>query len=305
VMFDRIIKVIFFGNYFIGILAIALSIESCIQLRLPFNSIAYYGLLFSATVMYYSYAYRGAAASAITTNTRTEWYTRHHRFAQWNLGMSFLVCLVLGTYLITKYHSAVGVLPLEYWLIIGMAGIAGLLYYGLVPPFLHRLNLRNTGWLKAFVIGFVWACCVNLLPLVMLKIEGAAYTVDPVFIVWLFIKNWMFCTVNAIMFDMKDYDEDANKQLKTFVVQFGIRRTIFYVLFPLLLAGVLALAIFVHFMHFGLIPFLINLLPYLLLLVVAYSMHTRKNILFYLIVIDGMLLVKALCGMIAMQFIVR
>ena len=303
-MLGRFIKVIFFGNYFIGVLAIALSVETCIQLRLPFTSLAYYGLLFSATVTYYSYAYRGAAISSHTANTRTDWYKKHWLFARWNLRLSSLASLAFGIYLTIRYYPGILRLPIGYWLIICLALITGLLYYGLVPPGLRGFNLRNTGWLKAFVIGFVWACCVNLLPLVMLKIEKVGYSLDSVFIVWLFIKNWMFCTVNAIMFDMKDYAEDANRQLKTFVVQFGIRKTIFYVLFPLLLTGVLALAIFVHFMHFGLAPFLINLLPYLLLLLVAYSMHKRKNILFYLIVIDGMLLVKALCGMIAMHFVI-
>jgi hypothetical protein len=32
-------------------------------------------------------------------------------------------------------------------------------------------------------------------------------------------------------------------------------------------------------------------------------MHRRKNILYYLIVIDGALLVKAVCGILAMQFV--
>lgn len=106
----------------------------------------------------------------------------------------------------------------------------------------------------------------------------------------------MFCTVNAIMFDMKDYADDANKQLKTFVVRFGLRKTIFFVLIPILLVGLVSFLVFASYRHFGLVPVLFNLLPFLCLLVVAYSLHQRRNILYYLIVIDGLLLVKALCG---------
>ena len=41
----------------------------------------------------------------------------------------------------------------------------------------------------------------------------AAANVDYILLWWLFIKNFMFCTVNAIMFDIKDYAHDSNKQL--------------------------------------------------------------------------------------------
>lgn len=110
----------------------------------------------------------------------------------------------------------------------------------------------------------------------------------------------MFCTVNAIMFDMKDYAIDSNRQLKTFVVQIGLKKTIFYVLLPLLLLGMLSLSVFAYTMHFSLVRYLINLIPFVLTALVAYSMNKRKNIFFYLIVIDGLILVKALCGIIAM-----
>jgi hypothetical protein len=67
-------------------------------------------------------------------------------------------------------------LPISYWIAILIIITAGGLYYGLLPSSFLKFNLRNTGWLKAFVIGFVWACCANVLPLIMLKIEtGVGY----------------------------------------------------------------------------------------------------------------------------------
>jgi hypothetical protein len=47
-MVAKVVRFIFFGNYFIGLLAIALTIEATLQLRLPFNSLAYYALIFCA-----------------------------------------------------------------------------------------------------------------------------------------------------------------------------------------------------------------------------------------------------------------
>lgn len=299
----KLIKYIFFGNFFIGVLAIALSIETCYQLRLHINSTFYYLFLFFGTVMYYSYAYSAPVNNINSTNERTKWYSKHQLFAKWNLLISGMASVSLALFLILKNYNSIINLPVNYWLIILLEAIAGLLYYGLTPKSLFRLKLRNIGWLKPFVIGFEWATCVSLLPLVMLKIEQDSNITSTVLIGWLFIKNWMFCTVNAIMFDMKDYAEDANRRLNTFVVRLGLRKTIFFVIIPLLLIGVSALATFFYARDMGLIAFSINLLPFILLITIAYSMHRRKNILFYLVVIDGVLLIKAICGIVGMQFV--
>ena len=300
-MRDKIIQFIFFANYFIGILAIALSLEAVIQLQLPFNSIIYYLLLFCATVFYYTYAYTIPATHKIPDNPRTEWYRNHRQFIK--RSQLVLLCVSIGTciYILANNYKNILRLPLPYWFIIFIIPVSAFLYYGLQPQSFLKLNLRNTGWIKAFVIGFVWACCVNLLQLVFLKIEEVHFTAEPVLVLWLFIKNWMFCTVNAIMFDMKDYADDANRQLKTFVVRMGLRKTIFLILIPLLLIGLISMTAFAYAQHFGMKRFLFNLIPFTCFLIVAYSLQKRKSILFYLVVIDGLLFIKALCGIAGMQ----
>lgn len=253
--------------------------------------------------MYYTYAYSGITNANNSVNPRTIWYAEHHRFIKWSQPILLGICTTLSLILLCRYYVNILHLPITYWIVVGIICSAAVLYYGLIPKSFIKLNLRNTGWLKAFIIGFVWACCVNLLPLVVLQIERGTYYVDPGFELWLFIKNWMFCTVNAIMFDLKDYEDDSNHQLKTFVVRYGLQKTIFFVLIPLLTIGVFSLLLFAHFRHFKTVILLFNLMPFILMLVVARSMLRHKNILYYLIVIDGLLLVKALCGIAGSQFI--
>lgn len=106
----------------------------------------------------------------------------------------------------------------------------------------------------------------------------------------------MYISVLAIMFDIKDYADDANRHLKTFVVQTGLRKTIFLIVLPLTTIGLIAFSIFAFKSSFTLPHYFINLVPFLLLLWVAYSMHRRKPILYYLIIIDGLMLVKGICG---------
>jgi len=302
-MLKRIIKFIFFGNYFVGILAVALSLESCVQLRLPLNSLVYYLLLFCSTIMYYTYAYTGALNTGKSVNPRTEWYKENHHFIVRTQRFFFGACVVLAAIFFIKNYEGILHLPLQYWLLMMMVLLAGLLYYGLLPKSFYKLNLRNTGWLKAFVIGFVWACCANLLSFTVLQVERGHTDVDIRFLIWLFVKNWMFCTVNAIMFDIKDYADDSNRQLKTFVVRFGLRKTIFFVLIPLLVIGLLSMVAVTALRGLGAIPICINLIPFILLLFVAWSMQKPHKILYYLVVIDGLVFLKALCGIAAMQFV--
>jgi hypothetical protein len=295
----KIIRLIFFGNYFIGFLAVALTIEATLQLNVPFNSLAYYALIFCAPIAYYTHAYMGNLKLTKSTNPRVAWYIKHRDFLKWSQATLTTSSVAIFLYLFFANFYSIFHLPALYWIIVfGILGVA-ILYYGLLPAYFFNLNLRNTGWLKPFIIGFMWACTANVLPLIVLKIQRGVEFPAEVLWVWLFVKNWMFCTVNAIMFDIKDYAIDANQELKTFVVRVGIRKTILSILIPLLLIGMLSLLIFTSYERFPVQTIVINLIPFLLTLLVAFSMQHRKQILYYLIVIDGLILVKALCGILA------
>jgi 4-hydroxybenzoate polyprenyltransferase len=110
----------------------------------------------------------------------------------------------------------------------------------------------------------------------------------------------MFISVLGIMFDIKDYAADHNRQLKTFVVHLGLRKTIFYILLPLCGIGLGTFLFYAFAHHFLLLRIVFNTIPFILLIFVAYSMSKRKSILYYLAVIDGLMLVKAICGSLGM-----
>lgn len=273
------------------------------QLHLPYNSINYFLLLFLAPTIYYTYAYHRVSTKPSATNPRNQWYFKHKEFIRWSQKILFTICMALAINLIYQNYRNILNLPLSYWVAIIIIVLAGGLYYGLLPRSFLKFNLRSTGWLKAFIIGFVWACCATVFPLIMLKIETGIGYHDSVLWTWLFIKNWMFCTVNAIIFDIKDYPTDANKHLRTFVVRYGLRKTIFNILIPLLVIGLISLGIFAYFRGFGIPQVFFNVLPFIFTIYIAYSMSRRKNILYYLMVIDGLILFKAICGIVGMQFV--
>jgi 4-hydroxybenzoate polyprenyltransferase len=108
----------------------------------------------------------------------------------------------------------------------------------------------------------------------------------------------MYITMLCIMFDIKDYAADHNSQLKTFVVTYGLRKTIFFIIIPLSAVGLGTFVTYAFLRDFSWERILINIAPFILLIIVAYSMQRRKSILYYLAIIDGLMLVKAICGII-------
>ncbi len=266
------------------------------QLGLPLNETVYYIGLFLAPVIYYTYAYKSINDSTPIANQRTRWFRENKKLVHWSQVGMIILCIGIFSFLIFKHFNEIIRLPLIYYSIGFGVLCVGIFYYGLISKKLFGFNLRNSGWTKAFIIGFVWACCANIFPLIMLRIETGQDYFHTDLWVWLFIKNWLFCTVNAIMFDIKDYPSDSNLYLRTFVVSFGLRRTIYFIIVPLLLAGLISFCIFALIKQFSITQFAFNLIPFLLTLAIAFSMLRRHSIFYYLIVIDGVILVKALCG---------
>ncbi len=309
---ERIIEFIFFGNYFYAFCALSLAIESSLQQSIGLNRFVFYLLLCSATIVYYTYAYMGEISFRIAFlggkikltppakndyyNRRTAWYQRNERFLNiTQMIFSFIAFICALDLAVLEYHHIFS-LHLSEWVMLLSVPVVALLYYGNAFFPIFRINLRKTGWLKPFVVGFVWAGTVTLYPPMFHQWQNDLHYDFNFLVFWLFVKNWMYISVLAIMFDIKDYADDANRQLKTFVVQVGLRKTIFLILLPLIVIGLIAFSIFALESSFTSVHYLVNLIPFLLLLWVAYSLHRRKPILYYLIIIDGLMLVKGICG---------
>lgn len=297
------VRFLFFGNYFYGICAVALAVETSLQQHLPLNDAGFYLALFAATVLYYTKAYiTDSEVLPNIANPRTAWYAQNRKMVWWSqVVLTIVVAAWLFSFLYARWAQIWQMTFLEWGLLLFFPVVAAL-YYGVESKQFARFNLRNIGWLKPFVIGCTWAGLVNVYPLLYYNmVRGQQFPVTLVGCL-LFVKNFMFVTVLCIMFDIKDYAMDHNRQLKTFVVKAGLRKTIFYIIIPLSAIGLAAFLWLANFRHFSLARILVNTIPFIGLMVVAYSLHRRKNIFYYLIAIDGLMLVKAVCGMVGMHY---
>lgn len=295
------IRFFFFGNYFYGICAVALSIEASLQQQSGINPFLYYCLIFFSTIVFYTKAYL-SETNSINANPRIQWYAKHSSFIGFSQIIYFFCALICAVYLVSMYSISLFSLKAREWLIILIFPVVAFLYYGLDIKIYDKISLRNIGWLKPFVIGFVWAGIATIYPVLFNNLIHASSYIPTEYGVLLFIKNMMFVTMLCVLFDIKDYAADGNQQIKTFVVKFGLRKTIFSFVIPLTSIGLGSFMLYGYFHHFHPVKIMLNMIPFLSLICFAYLLHKPKSILFYLILIDGLMLVKAICGSIAMIY---
>jgi hypothetical protein len=285
---------LFFGNYFYGICAVALAIEAALQLHMPLNDIAFYLLLFCATVFYYTIAYISESGSA--KNERSLWYSNNNRVVRRHMLLQVLIMLAAILFILLKHYRQLACIQLNTLLFLLLIPLLAVLYYGLSFGS-KNISIRNIAWLKPFVIAMVWTASANIYPAVYSSLIHGNHYAPNAFAFVLMLKNFMFLTVLAIMFDIKDYAMDYNSELKTFIVKVGLRKTIYTIIIPLCMLGFGTFLAYGFLHQFSRLWMSMNTIPYVLLLLVAFSLRQRRSIFYYLTIIDGLLLIKAVCGM--------
>jgi hypothetical protein len=296
---QKVLAAILFSNSFYGITAVALAIESNRVLKIPLNHWIFYVLLFCGTVGFYLLSYR-YDPHPLKGNQRATWISTHKK--QLTAFQYFLFCTIIagGLY----YWVLLPPVPLpqllRFGLLLSVSPVLGFLYNGVSFPGIFKLKLRLFGWFKPFIIGAVWAGCVSLTPWVLYHWEHSLKLQPNLPFLFFGLHNWMFISVLAILFDIKDYAADHNQSLKTFVVRKGLRQVIFTIVLPLSLFGISALSIFLALRENNLMANSLFLLPMGCLCWVSLSLGKRRSVSWYLLIIDGLMLVKAICGIAAM-----
>lgn len=285
-------EVIFFSNFFMGLMSLGLNLETNIKLNIPLNSIPYYLSVVSATILFYLFAYRIPKGLKKSTNPRTHFYIVKRKSLYWFSIILGLICVISGSWvLISKFHLILQIHWLHY-VILGVTFVLATSYYN----WKFGLSLRKYTWLKPILIAWTWAITTVYLPILLLNQIHLFY--DPKFY-FLFSQTFMYFIVNAIMFDMKDYEDDYNRGLKTFAVKYGIKFMLNLVIIPLIFIGFLSFILFGIYDHLPVHRVIFMLIPILLMAVFANQLNRPKSILFYLIAIDGMILVKAIFGILS------
>ena len=292
---SRFIVNIFFSNFFLILLSIALNIETNIKIGLPFNSIAYYTFISTITVLFYLYAYRIPKSLKSSSNPRTQFYITHRKSVRIYTAILAVIALISGIILAINCLPNYEILTWKWLTVLFFTTVLSFGYY----DFKLGISLRKTMLLKPFLIGWTWAITTVFLPVLFLMLKNETHYVIDAKFYFLFSQTFMYCVVNAILFDLKDYEDDSNRNLKTFVVKYGYHFTLNRIILPLIFLGFLSFVIFGIWYGLPLHRILFMLIPIVCLAIFAFKLNRPKAILYYLIAIDGMILLKAICGILS------
>lgn len=292
---NKFIEGIFFSNFFLILLSFALNIETIIKIGLPFNSVEYYMFITSVTVLFYLYAYRIPKTISYSTNLRTLFYVNNRNIIKVFTTILLIICVYSSLVLFGRSFSNFDIIPWKWTLILVFTALISIGYY----DYQIGISLRKVMWLKPFLIGWTWAITTVFFPILFLMLEnGKYYHLDAKFY-FLFTQAFMYCVVNAILFDLKDFEDDSNKNLKTFVVKYGYHFTLNRILLPLIFLGAMSFILFGVWYNLPLHRILFMLIPIIFLAIFAFRLNQPKPILYYLIAIDGMIFFKAICGILS------
>lgn len=291
----KLIRVIFYGNIFLGICAVVLCIETNLLNNISLNVFPFYLLIFFCTCIYYTMIYV-RSVGAKNYNDRTLWYRKNFIAVNATLKYSIAVAFIFLVFLIWKNLQTFLLLsPLQFFLIIAFPLIAA--WYTFTPAFLRIGTIRQIGWIKPFIIGLTWAGWVTIYPVIIWNVQrGLTPSFTLLSLLLPLLQNFLFFSINAIIFDIKDYRIDSRHHLKTYPVIIGIRNTFRYIVVPVTFINLIVFFLFQWQKNFSLPQTLIQLIPYALLILIIVKYRHGRSVLYYLAIVDGLVFLKAVCG---------
>jgi 4-hydroxybenzoate polyprenyltransferase len=242
------------------------------------------------------------SANAKNFDERTIWYRKNLIPLKQVLYVTLVLVGAFLLYLLWNNRLNLVSYTLLQWVFIVTLPIIAALYTFKIPG-LYFTKIRQIGWLKPFVVGLTWSGWVTVYPVLVWQVQRGFANEKPVMPSVLFwLQNFLFISILAIIFDIKDYRSDVRLNLKTYPATLGIRNTFRYVIYPVTIINIFIFLFFQFQHHFAPIQTAIQIIPYVLLLVVLFSYRNTRSVLYYLVAIDGLMFLKAICGIISISF---
>lgn len=298
-MLKNITHTFFFGNIFYGICAVALSIETNMLMHVSLNSFLFYSFIFFVTVFFYLLAYLNYQSQFIISE-RDIWYNNHQSILKKMLLMLLFFILLQIIFLFNHFSQKLKNISFNRFSQLFIFPTIAMAYSFNILPFSQTKNLRKIGLLKPFIVGFVWSGMVSIFPIIFLQLQNTFYiNLLPEAIRLHFFQNFLFISTLCVLFDMKDIENDTHENIKTFVVQLGFNKTIYYIVIPLIFLTLLTTLQFNYINNYtSFTKILLSIFPLLLTLLVSFKINTKTHLLYYLWAIDGLMLIKAICSII-------
>jgi len=279
------------SNQFYGMAAALLSIETIYTFFKKPPSVFLVAFIYISTLVYYTYAYFKETKSGIY-NERSQWYVQNKKYLKIRQIVLIFICFCIGFFHL-RFVELFLSLTLSIKIILFITLLITLLYY-YAHHFFKGMNIRNKGFLKSLSISWVWVFVCFIAPIVI-ESNGQFKFLENYALMYL-LQLFLFILILAILFDIKDINRDNDENIKTLVSKYGIKPAIYKFIIPLVLLYIWV-SLFLFFrLHQSFIYLIIPFLISFLILLVTYLIQKRKAIDENILLIDGLMLVKAMIG---------
>lgn len=273
---SEFVKLLVYANVFIALAAVGHVMVTYALFPIPINfeNNSYLLFIFLSTYLQYN-VQRGYMINPVNVGTeRSQWLIKNRKKLLVSLGISLIIVLFLCNNL---SYTSIGIM-------VG-AEVISTFYY--LPPF----NLRKQGYIKPFLIAFIWTISCAVVPLIEHDlITAKAY--------WYFISQFSFVSLLCFLFDIKDMETDYINGINTYANKFGANITKAICLLLLTITGVAFY--FYNNDPNALIKEGITLV--VTCLVVLFT-GERRNDFYYYLVIDGLLILQGILFVLGFCFV--
>ena len=284
------------SNHFYGICAVLLTIETNLKMIHKMPNVFLLLFIHLATVLYYTHAYMHEAHDGVY-NERTTWYQKNAKYLMIRQILFTSLFIWLGLYKLDIYNLFFqSTLWIKCMLLISI--FISAIYY-LPNHGIFSFNLfRHIGILKSISIALVWTMFCCFFPAWFSLGDHFTQLLATYFFWNHFIFLFLFIIVLAILFDIKDLYRDKKESVHTIVAKHGIDFTIHKIIAPLLI--ITLLFVFIGYL------FHINTAWHVIIqmLLLGLTYNVAKKVIYHhaihtnLLMIDGLIIIKALIGIV-------
>jgi 4-hydroxybenzoate polyprenyltransferase len=287
----------FYGNYFVGCCVVALAAETATVLALKNIPIFFYIFLFCSSAFFYINSYK---LSSISNNfsLQSNWLLANHKQLWHQKNTLLILAILLAVLLLPNIVKSLYLLTTNNYLLLSSIVLLAFLYNSF-----SKISLRKKGYVKPFIIGLVWSGVASFLPLYYYCLQNNEFVVFSNKLLLLFVQNFALVSALAIVFDCKDITNDSAKKIDTFAIKLGIKNSIKYIVLPLLIVCLLCSFAINITTNNVVAKIIVSIITLLAIVVAIFSVIKPKSIIYYLFVIDGLIILKAITGILIFKYL--
>lgn len=291
-MGKRLLYFIVFSNFFIGLCALGLTMETFVLLDLPISINWYLLLIFLCTIFIYSLHYYVKSFTS-KNDTRLQWCRVNRPLLRLIVFTSPLLCI--GIAIIHYRPLFLGNGQLNYsnlaWLIL-ISSLTLAYSYPIIPGL--KKSLRRVGWAKMASLSFIWSFATVIVP-VLLSSTDQTKLINRIDVAALFTHRFLFIASLGFLFNILDYYEDKEDGITTAAVWLGPAKSLSTGKWLTVIAGLISSGWLIHQFNLYRPEFYAALAFPVMLLFLSFRNPYKSNdeaviVLRY----DGLMIVKAL-----------